>query len=332
MAPTSMVVLPSIHEMFPEHLLDANYGSTQNNSPFAHGRNHLTVPLPAPTALPLHFFDARFHPGMHQTASYSSSIPYPAPWPPTTNQSPAADVDEDEETELASDGMTNDDDDADGDYQPGSHVGSSTNKSTRNHVCSQCGKRFNRPSSVRIHANMHTGATPYRCPYPNCGRAFNVNSNMRRHFRNHSAALSAAASAGGVRSTFSSRSSTDAATLHSSSNQSLRHARTRAMARVRDAVAPAPASYPSSESSSASESATRFIFHPQSVPVNPYSENRPQPRPRRPRMPPPPVSYPYDDSSASAHHLSLRPAMLAPASWDLEPIVRGYKESAVRGR
>ena len=26
----------------------------------------------------------------------------------------------------------------------------------------------------------------YRCPFPGCGREFNVNSNMRRHWRNHS--------------------------------------------------------------------------------------------------------------------------------------------------
>lgn len=26
----------------------------------------------------------------------------------------------------------------------------------------------------------------FQCPYPNCGREFNVNSNMRRHYRNHS--------------------------------------------------------------------------------------------------------------------------------------------------
>ncbi|KAJ3716422.1 hypothetical protein C8R42DRAFT_724891 [Lentinula raphanica] len=56
----------------------------------------------------------------------------------------------------------------------------------KKHVCNTCHKRFNRPSSLRIHMNTHTGATPFRCPYPGCGREFNVNSNMRRHYRNHS--------------------------------------------------------------------------------------------------------------------------------------------------
>ncbi|KAJ7668925.1 hypothetical protein B0H17DRAFT_949637, partial [Mycena rosella] len=42
------------------------------------------------------------------------------------------------------------------------------------------------PSSLRIHANTHTGARRgVQMPAPGCGRAFNVNSNMRRHFRNH---------------------------------------------------------------------------------------------------------------------------------------------------
>src|SRR5712672_1532678 len=25
----------------------------------------------------------------------------------------------------------------------------------------------------------------FKCPFPNCGREFNVNSNMRRHYRKH---------------------------------------------------------------------------------------------------------------------------------------------------
>ncbi|KAF9022809.1 hypothetical protein BDZ89DRAFT_956255, partial [Hymenopellis radicata] len=55
----------------------------------------------------------------------------------------------------------------------------------RKHTCALCKKKFNRPSSLRIHMNTHTGATPFQCPFPNCGRLFNVNSNMRRHYRNH---------------------------------------------------------------------------------------------------------------------------------------------------
>lgn len=53
----------------------------------------------------------------------------------------------------------------------------------KRHICPYCHKRFNRPSSLNIHINTHTGATPYECP--KCGRRFSVNSNMRRHYRNH---------------------------------------------------------------------------------------------------------------------------------------------------
>ncbi|KAG6852671.1 hypothetical protein C0991_010039 [Blastosporella zonata] len=81
---------------------------------------------------------------------------------------------------------------------------SGSNNNGKKHVCSTCLKRFNRPSSLRIHVNTHTGATressfvctslitytyyfgiAFRCPWPNCAREFNVNSNMRRHYRNH---------------------------------------------------------------------------------------------------------------------------------------------------
>ncbi|KAJ7603883.1 hypothetical protein DFH06DRAFT_922888, partial [Mycena polygramma] len=55
----------------------------------------------------------------------------------------------------------------------------------KRHVCTECGKRFARPSSLNLHINTHTGAQPFRCPLPSCGRTFNVKSNMRRHLRNH---------------------------------------------------------------------------------------------------------------------------------------------------
>ena len=81
----------------------------------------------------------------------------------------------------------------------------SASNSGKRHICSICLKRFNRPSSLKIHVNTHTGVTrkhfsiyslltmpltrgdlpAFRCPWPNCGREFNVNSNMRRHYRNH---------------------------------------------------------------------------------------------------------------------------------------------------
>ncbi|KAK0209472.1 hypothetical protein IW262DRAFT_1281489, partial [Armillaria fumosa] len=55
----------------------------------------------------------------------------------------------------------------------------------RKHVCTVCKKRFNRRNSLRIHVNTQTGATPFRCPFPRCGKGFNVSSNMRCHYRNH---------------------------------------------------------------------------------------------------------------------------------------------------
>ncbi|KAF9454004.1 hypothetical protein P691DRAFT_771005 [Macrolepiota fuliginosa MF-IS2] len=51
--------------------------------------------------------------------------------------------------------------------------------------CKFCGKLFNRPSSLRIHLNSHTGEKPFVCPHADCGRSFSVLSNMRRHARVH---------------------------------------------------------------------------------------------------------------------------------------------------
>ncbi|KDQ21442.1 hypothetical protein BOTBODRAFT_74507, partial [Botryobasidium botryosum FD-172 SS1] len=51
--------------------------------------------------------------------------------------------------------------------------------------CPYCQKRFNRPSSLKIHVNTHTGEKPFLCTFPGCGRPFSVMSNMRRHSRVH---------------------------------------------------------------------------------------------------------------------------------------------------
>ncbi|KAG9220735.1 hypothetical protein CCMSSC00406_0003834 [Pleurotus cornucopiae] len=57
--------------------------------------------------------------------------------------------------------------------------------SSAKYECEYCGKGFNRPSSLKIHLNSHTGEKPFTCPYPGCGRSFSVLSNMRRHTRVH---------------------------------------------------------------------------------------------------------------------------------------------------
>ncbi|KAF5348651.1 hypothetical protein D9758_006789 [Tetrapyrgos nigripes] len=51
------------------------------------------------------------------------------------------------------------------------------------HQCSYCGKRFSRPSGLKIHLTTHTGEKPYVCPEEGCHRSFSVRSNMRRHVR-----------------------------------------------------------------------------------------------------------------------------------------------------
>jgi len=51
------------------------------------------------------------------------------------------------------------------------------------HQCSYCGKRFNRPSGLKIHLTTHTGDKPFVCPEEGCHRGFSVRSNMRRHVR-----------------------------------------------------------------------------------------------------------------------------------------------------
>ncbi|KAJ7679553.1 hypothetical protein DFH06DRAFT_512559 [Mycena polygramma] len=185
-APTA-VVLPGIHEMFPEHLMGRPaYPRTapfhaSSASDFPQSEH---IPTPPPLAVPPSFsFDVL------QSNPRGSSLTHIASSRPTSRPTVNVNVNLTARSTHSASGSSDGDemdldvdeiDDGEGDAGEGEEEWDG-----KKHVCPNCAKRFNRPSSLRIHVNTHTGATPYRCPYPDCGRAFNVNSNMRRHWRNH---------------------------------------------------------------------------------------------------------------------------------------------------
>ncbi|RDB21217.1 hypothetical protein Hypma_011750 [Hypsizygus marmoreus] len=139
-------MLPSIHEMFPEHLMQAR-PSVGPSRPYDQQAAALRVGSRASGKGSMLQVSA---PGLDMDLRAYSRIVY---LPPSGAH------------------------DANDDGASGADKGK--------FVCPTCWKRFNRPSSLRTHINTHTGETPFRCPWPNCGRGFNVNSNMRRHYRNH---------------------------------------------------------------------------------------------------------------------------------------------------
>ncbi|KAF7319669.1 hypothetical protein MKEN_00748000 [Mycena kentingensis (nom. inval.)] len=188
------VVLPSIQEMFPDHLLRTLAPATPESTPPTlprpapflgrlPPRNHY-LPSPVPPPLTLRFaFDTQ--PGVPPRSSPSESEPE------TSTAVLAAQTHTHTRTptiSIAGPGVADSDDAEDIRPQPQPHSS----------------RRFNRPSSRslrrRIHNNTDIGATqapatqaPFICPLPACGRgrgrrrrAFDVDSNVRRHNRNHS--------------------------------------------------------------------------------------------------------------------------------------------------
>ncbi|KAM6364633.1 uncharacterized protein J5M81_015454 [Pluvialis apricaria] len=56
-------------------------------------------------------------------------------------------------------------------------------KTTKSHLCSQCGKSFTRRFNLRLHQKLHSGERPYGCP--ECGLRFTNTSHLIVHQRIH---------------------------------------------------------------------------------------------------------------------------------------------------
>ncbi|KIP09882.1 hypothetical protein PHLGIDRAFT_296537 [Phlebiopsis gigantea 11061_1 CR5-6] len=70
--------------------------------------------------------------------------------------------------------------------RPADWAGSSSAASPidkKRYPCGECGKRFERPSSLETHMHSHTGERPFKCTYHGCEKMFSTRSNMQRHLR-----------------------------------------------------------------------------------------------------------------------------------------------------
>ncbi|KAF7337389.1 hypothetical protein MSAN_02265000 [Mycena sanguinolenta] len=222
---TATIVLPSIHEMFPEHLMPPAHGAHSRHYPqhpahYPHAQHphhrdyypappprrgfsfdvlksdprgaslqHVSTTQPAPPQRPSSFSassSAQRRPALpavrtapaRSTSSARARSPYEHPSasssytstsaygsarsPAHSSSSQSSDGDADMEEDYPLDSADADGADADADGAEDADADGGAKK----HVCPTCSKRFNRPSSLRIHVNTHTGATPFRCPTP----------------------------------------------------------------------------------------------------------------------------------------------------------------------
>ncbi|KAH9296222.1 hypothetical protein KI387_039810, partial [Taxus chinensis] len=56
------------------------------------------------------------------------------------------------------------------------------------HDCSECGKRFATPSSLKDHRNEHSGDKPYKCKFKDCTMHFKSKQLLCRHLKKHECA------------------------------------------------------------------------------------------------------------------------------------------------
>ncbi|KAI0337158.1 hypothetical protein BDW22DRAFT_974584 [Trametopsis cervina] len=162
------ITLPSINDLLPEELLrlpkrpiyNAAYPGRYAEQYVNRGIRALDVPQ---TASPLHTA-SQTSPGYRSSQSDS---------PSTSPFTPSHPLSDPYDPIYAPD------------LQDRSFQRRAVREDEKKHACKVCGKAFNRPSSLEIHMNIHLGRKPFKCPFPGCGREFNVNSNMRRHLRNH---------------------------------------------------------------------------------------------------------------------------------------------------